>query len=140
MARTGSDLLGFLEDKIRDCLVGFILLNPDDEGRLYKYGEPLRHRARQNVIFEAGYLTALFRDINRICFLQKGEMEIPSDLSGLLKETFSGSIHADRIHLTLEHWQLIQPAKASGKATLPTASAPDSHRTLAGSPVDQPNL
>ncbi|MFM7237864.1 MAG: TIR domain-containing protein [Cyanobium sp.] len=107
MARTGADLLGFLEEQIRNCLAGFILLTPDDEGRLYRYGERLNLRARQNVIFEGGYLTALFRDTNRICFLQKGEMEIPSDLSGLLMEKVPGAISPDRIRLTLEQWGLV---------------------------------
>ncbi|MEB3261076.1 MAG: nucleotide-binding protein [Cyanobacteriota bacterium] len=110
MARTGSDLLGFLEDKIRNCLAGFILLTPDDEGRLYQYGQELRQRARQNVIFEAGYLTALFRDTNRICFLKKGDLEIPSDLSGLLMETFAETLDPKRIHLTLKQWGIANPA------------------------------
>jgi len=109
MARTGADLLGFLEEQIRNCLAGFILLTPDDEGRLYRYGEKLSLRARQNVIFEGGYLTALFRETDRICFLQKGEMEIPSDLSGLLMEKVTGAITSDRICLTLESWGLVPP-------------------------------
>lgn len=71
-ARTGSDLLTFLEDKIPTCLASFILLTPDDEGRLYQFGQQLRQRTRQNVLFESGYLTALFRHSNRICFLQTG--------------------------------------------------------------------
>ena len=126
MARTGADLLGFLEEKIRNCLAGFILLTPDDEGRLYEYGQELRLRARQNVIFEAGYLTALFRDTNRICFLQKGDMEIPSDLSGLLMEKFSESIDPKRIRLTLEQWGLSNPASSTTVAP-PPADAPASH-------------
>lgn len=123
MARTGVDLLGFLEDKIHDCLGGFILLTPDDEGRLYEFGQPFRQRARQNVIFEAGYLTALFRDTNRICFLLKGsEMEIPSDLKGLLMETVDGgSIDAERIHLTLRQWGLLRSGGMS--ATLSPSSS-----------------
>jgi predicted nucleotide-binding protein len=126
MARTGSDLLGFLEDKIRNCLAGFILLTPDDEGRLYAYGEQLRQRARQNVLFEAGYLTALFRDTNRICFLKKGHLEIPSDLSGLLMETFAESIDAKRIHLTLQQWGIANPALFPELAA-PAAPAPAPH-------------
>ena len=122
MARTGVDLLGFLEDKIHDCLGGFILLTPDDEGRLYEFGQPFRQRARQNVIFEAGYLTALFRDTNRICFLLKGsEMEIPSDLKGLLMETVDGgSIDAERIHLTLRQWGLL---RSGGMSATPSPSS-----------------
>lgn len=109
MARTGQDLLTFLEAKIRDCVAGFILLTPDDEGRLYQFGEALRQRARQNVIFEGGYLTALFRHRQRICFLQFGDLEIPSDLNGLLMERFDGPIDPERIRLTLKHWELLRP-------------------------------
>lgn len=104
LARTGQDLLTFLEDQIRDCMAGFVLLTPDDEGRLYQFNEPLRQRARQNVIFEGGYLTALFRDTQRICFLQLGDLEIPSDLNGLLMERFIGRIDPERIRLTLKEW------------------------------------
>jgi hypothetical protein len=85
---------------------GFVLLTPDDEGRLFKFGEPMRQRARQNVIFEGGYLTALFRRKNRICFLQKGDVEVPSDLNGLLMERFPERIDAGRILLTLGEWGL----------------------------------
>jgi predicted nucleotide-binding protein len=108
LARTGQDLLTFLEDQIRDCIAGFVLLTPDDEGRLYEFDEPLRQRARQNVIFEGGYLTALFRDTQRICFLQFGDLEIPSDLNGLLMERFASDIDAERIRLTLKVWGLKQ--------------------------------
>lgn len=117
LARTGQGLLTFLEEKIRDCVAGFVLLTPDDEGRLYKFGEPLRQRARQNVIFEGGYLTALFRRKNRICFLQKGDIEVPSDLNGLLMERFPERIDAERILLTLEEWGLgSTPSESTGDA------------------------
>ena len=106
LARTGQDLLTFIENRIRDRVAGFILLTPDDEGRLYQFGEPLRQRARQNVIFEGGYLMALFRGTNRVCFLQQGDLEIPSDLNGLLMERFEERIDPSRIKLTLQNWGL----------------------------------
>lgn len=118
-ARTGQDLLSFIEERIRDCLAGFVLLTPDDEGRLYQFGEPLRQRARQNVIFEGGYLTALFRRTNRVCFLQQGDLEIPSDLNGLLMERCEQHIDRDRIALTLREWGLSE----RGAAASPAASA-----------------
>jgi len=105
-ARTGQDLLGFIENRIRGCVAGFVLLTPDDEGRLYQFGEPMRQRARQNVIFECGYLTALFRRTNRICFLKQGDLEIPSDLNGLLMEPFEDYIDPARIIVTLRQWGL----------------------------------
>lgn len=120
LARTGQDLLSFIEDRIRDCVAGFILLTPDDEGRLFQFGEPLRQRPRQNVIFEGGYLMALFRGTNRVCFVQQGSVEIPSDLNGLLMERFEERLNAQRIRLTLQEWGLVphslkaaQPPQAS---------------------------
>ena len=101
LARTGQDLLTFIEDRIRGCVAGFILLTPDDEGRLYEFGQPMRQRPRQNVVFEGGYLMALFRGTNRVCFLQQGDVEIPSDLNGLLMERFEERLDPERIKLTL---------------------------------------
>jgi predicted nucleotide-binding protein len=122
-ARTGQDLLSFLEDRIKDCVAGFVVLTPDDEGRLYHFGEPLRQRARQNVIFEGGYLTALFRNTNRVCFLQQGELEIPSDLNGLLMERFTDHIDPERIRLTLKEWGFAANSSQEPKISLPRAKA-----------------
>jgi predicted nucleotide-binding protein len=129
-ARTGQDLLGFIENRIRGCVAGFVLLTADDEGRLYRFGEPLRQRARQNVIFEAGYLTALFRRTNRICFLQQGDLEIPSDLNGLLMEQVDTHVDRERIILTLEEWGIAtksgREAEAKKRAQEPAAAPEDS--------------
>jgi len=106
-ARTGGDLLSTIEDQINSCMAGFILLTPDDEGRLYKYGEQTRLRPRQNVIFEAGFLTALFRKTRRVCFVKEGELEIPSDLNGLLMETYTGNLDEKRITSVLVMWGML---------------------------------
>jgi predicted nucleotide-binding protein len=82
------------------------LLTPDDEGRLYQFGEPMRQRPRQNVVFEGGYLMALFRGTNRVCFVQQGDLETPSDLNGLLMERFEERLDPQRIKLTLREWGL----------------------------------
>jgi predicted nucleotide-binding protein len=115
LARTGHDLLAFIENKAAECVAGFVLLTPDDEGRLYEFGVPMRQRARQNVIFEGGYLTALFRRQNRICFLQKGDLEMPTDLSGLLMEKFDDRIDPGRIKLALAEWGLQPRQKRVGR-------------------------
>lgn len=61
---------------------GIVLYTPCDEGRLCNELE-LHKRARQNVVFEHGYLMGkLGRD--RVCALHVNEVEIPSDLSGIL--------------------------------------------------------
>ena len=106
-ARTGGDLLSTIEDQINSCMAGFILLTPDDEGRLYEYGEQPRLRTRQNVIFEAGFLTALFRKTRRVCFVKEGDLEIPSDLNGLLMETYTGNLDEKRIKNVLVMWGML---------------------------------
>ncbi|MGB4498145.1 MAG: nucleotide-binding protein, partial [Methylococcaceae bacterium] len=63
--------------------VGFaiVLYTPCDEGNLV--GETPKARARQNVIFEHGYLIGkLGRD--KVCALVKGDIEKPNDISGVL--------------------------------------------------------
>ncbi|MFN0051392.1 MAG: TIR domain-containing protein [Planctomycetales bacterium] len=72
--------------------------------------DELQPCARQNVIFEAGYLVAQFRGQGRVCFLLKKPMEMPSDLTGLLYEQFE-SIQSsrDRINRVLAGWKLLSP-------------------------------
>jgi predicted nucleotide-binding protein len=122
LARTGQDLLEFIEDRISDCVAGFILLTPDDEGRLYQFGQPMRQRPRQNVVFEGGYLMALFRSTNRVCFLQQGDIEIPSDLNGLLMERFDERLDPQRIKMTLREWGLPHPFGEATGSQLPEVS------------------
>jgi predicted nucleotide-binding protein len=67
--------------------VGFavVLLTPDDFGAANsKEAQP---RARQNVILELGYFWAALSRKN-LCVLRRGEVEVPSDLHGIILETF----------------------------------------------------
>ncbi len=67
--------------------VGFavVLLTADDEG--YKKGDAPKPRARQNVVLELGYFVGrLGRD--RVCVLRRGDVEIPSDIGGVLYRQF----------------------------------------------------
>jgi predicted nucleotide-binding protein len=60
-----------------------ILLTPDDIGAsAVKKNEP-KYRARQNVIFEFGFFTAKVGR-SKVCALVKGNIEIPSDYSGVI--------------------------------------------------------
>ena len=65
--------------------VGFALalLTSDDIGALQEDVRNLKPRARQNVIFEFGYFIGRLGR-NRICALTKGDVEIPSDYSGVI--------------------------------------------------------
>ncbi|MEW6405604.1 MAG: nucleotide-binding protein [Chloroflexota bacterium] len=67
------------------CDVGFavVLLTPDDLGKQKNDLGDHKPRARQNVVLELGFfLGKLGRD--RVCALHKGDVEIPSDFSGVL--------------------------------------------------------
>lgn len=67
----------------------FVLLTPDD------FTEEATTRARQNVIFELGYFMGkLGRKSGRIILLHKGNIEIPSDLSGIMYLDVSNGIRS----------------------------------------------
>jgi predicted nucleotide-binding protein len=65
--------------------VGFaiVLLTPDDIGGTSDKPYDLKPRARQNVIFELGHFFAKLGR-QRVCALYKEEVELPSDINGVL--------------------------------------------------------
>jgi predicted nucleotide-binding protein len=73
-------------EKFEDCAreVGFavVLLTPDDVASSKSVLDQTE-RARQNVIFELGYFAGKLGR-GRACLLRKGEVEIPSDLLGVV--------------------------------------------------------
>jgi len=78
----GRTIIEKFED-YSDVGYAVVLLTPDDLGGRVNDPENLLPRARQNVIFELGFfIGALGRE--RVCALHKGEVEIPSDFSGVL--------------------------------------------------------
>ncbi|KJF70303.1 TIR domain-containing protein [Agrobacterium arsenijevicii] len=64
--------------------VGFavVLMTPDDMGAAIS-SDGQNQRARQNVIFELGYFAGKLGR-GRVCLLRKGNVEIPSDLFGVV--------------------------------------------------------
>lgn len=73
-------------DKLeRNTDVGFalVLLNGDDEARLRGSDGQLAPRARQNVIFELGYLISKLGRQNVVALYEEGT-ELPSDVGGVL--------------------------------------------------------
>jgi len=73
----------FEESALRvDCV--FVLLTPDDTVPAPDTNDAKR-RSRQNVIFELGFFYALFgRQAGRVLLLHKGDVEIPSDIHGIV--------------------------------------------------------
>jgi predicted nucleotide-binding protein len=71
---------------------GIVLLTPDDVGYAKREGEATaKPRARQNVILEMGMLLAsLTRE--RVAILQKGFIEHPSDVAGIIYISFKDHV------------------------------------------------
>jgi predicted nucleotide-binding protein len=106
--KTGQELLEMLEQLIEGCRGGFVLMTPDDVGR--KKPPPdteLSPRARENVIFESGILTSLFRANKKVCFLVKKPLDLPSDMHGLLYEEIGEEIDQKRIERILTSWGML---------------------------------
>ena len=82
-------------EKYSDVGYAFVVLTPDDVGGAYKDKKILRFegkkRARQNVVLEFGYFIGLLgRD--RVCCLHKGDVELPSDMHGIVYIPFKESV------------------------------------------------
>ena len=78
----GRTIIEKLEENISNSCFGIVIYTGCDEGRCSGETE-LRKRARQNVVFEHGYLRAKLGP-NRICSLYEENVELPTDLSGVL--------------------------------------------------------
>jgi predicted nucleotide-binding protein len=119
-------ILEALERILKTCNAGFILVTPDDEGRLApaeeaqneqrsKEDDIFEPRARENVIFETGLLFARFRESERVSVLLKKPARLPSDLGGMWVEHFTdiGEL-APQIKDRLRHWGMLEPVEGSG--------------------------
>jgi predicted nucleotide-binding protein len=62
---------------------GIVLYSPCDVGGVNQKTPDLRFRARQNVVFEHGYLIGKIGRSN-VCALLKGDIEKPNDISGVV--------------------------------------------------------
>ena len=88
-------------EKHSDVGFAFILLTPDDKGSQKGQEDKLLPRARQNVVFEFGsFVGKLGRE--RVCCLYTGDVELPSDLQGLVYLPFKSSINEVRLDIVKE--------------------------------------
>jgi predicted nucleotide-binding protein len=75
-----------------DCV--FVLMTPDDSA-VIPLTDADKRRARQNVIFELGFFYAqMGRQTGRVIVLRKGEVELPSDIQGIVWVDISNGIKA----------------------------------------------
>jgi len=94
-ASGGMTLIEKWEQCVADVDVAFVLCTPDDIGGLRNAASSAAGRARQNVIFELGFLVArLGRSRNRVVLLTKGDIELPSDISGMIRIDISEGVRS----------------------------------------------
>jgi predicted nucleotide-binding protein len=92
----GRTIIEKLEDEASDIDIVFVILTPDDVGRNARMNKStVKRRARQNVIFELGYfLGKLDRRGGRVLLLYKGDLDLPSDISGVIYININNGIDA----------------------------------------------
>ncbi len=105
----GRTVLGKLVDELADVGYGIVLLTPDDAGRR-KDARRTQPRARQNVIFEHGWLIGAL-GTQRVCAIVKGGVEIPSDLAGVVYKNIPEGKGVDAIAI-----HIVQELKSAGYA------------------------
>jgi predicted nucleotide-binding protein len=86
-ASSGMTIIEKIEYYSNDADFALVLYTSCDQGRgAHESNVSPKKRARQNVVFEHGYLMAKLGREN-VCSLVKGEIETPNDLSGVVYVT-----------------------------------------------------
>ena len=79
----GQTIIEKFEDHADETGFAIVLLTPDDVGASKEEANELEPRARQNVILELGYFLGKLGRA-RVCVLYKEEVQLPSDIHGIL--------------------------------------------------------
>ncbi|PMK14209.1 TIR domain-containing protein [Vibrio splendidus] len=83
-ASSGMTIIEKIEHYAGEADFAIVIYTPCDKGRgAFETTVPARYRARQNVVFEHGYLMAKLGRKN-VCALVKGQIETPNDISGVV--------------------------------------------------------
>ncbi|MBE9525728.1 MAG: nucleotide-binding protein [Proteobacteria bacterium] len=83
-ASAGMTIIEKIEHYSNDADFALVLYTACDLGQgIHESNTPPKHRARQNVVFEHGYLMAKLGREN-VCSLVKGDIETPNDISGVV--------------------------------------------------------
>lgn len=84
-ANKGMTIIEKIEEYSNDVAFGIVLYTPDDKGSAKNEAESgnLNYRARQNVVFEHGYLIGKLGR-GSVAPLVEGPIELPNDISGIV--------------------------------------------------------
>jgi predicted nucleotide-binding protein len=99
-AEGGRALPHKLDEEMSDVEYAFVLLTPDDIGAHKSEEDKLRPRARQNVVYEHGLFVGRL-GLPRICVIRMSDVELPSDLSGMIPKLINAGEPLDRLYLDL---------------------------------------
>lgn len=89
-ASSGMTIIEKIERYANDADFALVLYTACDHGRgAHERNVHPKNRARQNVVFEHGYLMAKLSRKN-VCALVKGEIETPNDISGVVYVALDG--------------------------------------------------
>jgi len=99
----GQTIFEKLGREMTDVGFAFVVLTPDDVGAVATEPAALHPRARQNVVFEHGFFAGRFSH-SRVCAIRRGDVEIPSDLHGVVYKTVpvGGSISSIALEVANE--------------------------------------
>jgi predicted nucleotide-binding protein len=86
----GMTVIEKFEEFAKRAGFAIVLMTPDDQGHAAASPRRKMFRARQNVILELGYFAAKLGR-RRTFVLRKGNIELPSDLLGLVYEPLDGT-------------------------------------------------
>lgn len=103
----GRTIIEKFEQESDRADISFVLLTPDDMAFPKSQPEKIKGRARQNVVFELGYFYAkLQRTRGRVVVLCKGDVERPSDISGIEYIDITDGLNAakQQIQQVLANW------------------------------------
>lgn len=88
---SGLSVIEKFETHAKDCQFAVAMLTPDDK-QATELVQGEKSRARQNVIFEMGWFMAKLGRKN-VVLLHKGQVELPSDVLGILYLPFRDSVN-----------------------------------------------
>ena len=89
-------------ERSSDVRFSVVLLSPDDVGNVASKSEELKARARQNAILELGYFIGRLGRPN-VCPLVKGDLDIPSDVHGIVYVPFDDESWKLKLVRELKH-------------------------------------